>query len=87
MLVATTIETYAEAKLPAQMAQPALAKLADALTANVDSRRLLGEAHREYGRTAKALGATAEDWGPLWPCSKIETEEKKPARQPLRVAA
>jgi len=84
-LMATTIEQYTDAKLPAHMAQPALAKLAEALTVNVDGRRLLGEAHREYGRTAKMLGATAEDWGPLWPCSKVE--EAKPARTPLRVAA
>jgi len=84
-LMATTIEQYADARLPAHMAQPALAKIAEALTVNVDGRRLLGEAHREYGRTAKMLGATAEDWGPYWPCSKIE--ETKPASMPLRVAA
>lgn len=84
-LVTTTIEQYADAKLPAALAQPALTKLTEALTAHVDSRRLLGEAHREYGRTAKMLGATAEDWGPLWPCSKVE--EVEPARTPLRVAA
>jgi hypothetical protein len=84
-LMATTIEQYSDAGLPAHMAQPALVKIAEALTVNVDGRRLLGEAHREYGRTAKMLGATAEDWGPLWPCTKIK--EVKPARTPLRVAA
>jgi hypothetical protein len=84
-LMATTIEQYADAQMPAQMAQPALAKIAEALTANVATRRLIGEAHLEYGRTAKMLGATAEDWGPLWPCTKIQ--EEKPARAPLRVAA
>ena len=86
-LMATTIEQYAEAKLPAHMAQPALAKLVEAVTANVDSRRLLGEAHREYGRTAKMLGATAEDWGPGWPCPAITTEDAAPARPALKVAA
>ena len=86
-LVSTTIETYGDAKLPAAMAQPALAKLTEALTAHVDSRRLLGEAHREYGRTAKMLGATAEEWGPVWPCPGITTEEELPARPALKVAA
>ena len=86
-LVSTTIETYGEAKLPAAMAQPALVKLTDALTAHVDSRRLLGEAHREYGRTAKMLGATAEDWGPVWPCPGITTEDEQPTRPALKVAA
>ena len=84
-LVASTIEHYAEARLPAQMAQPALAKLAGALTANIDSRRLLGEAHREYGRTAKALGATADDWGPDWPCPLASAPV--PSRPALKVAA
>ncbi|MBN8815489.1 MAG: hypothetical protein J0J06_08595 [Sphingomonas sp.] len=86
-LVSTTIETYGDAKLPAAMAQPALAKLTEALTAHVDSRRLLGEAHREYGRTAKMLGATAEEWGPVWPCPGITTEDETPARPALKVAA
>ena len=85
--MATTIEQYADAKLPAQMAQPALAKIAEALTANVDTRRLLGEAHREYGRTAKMLGATADGWGPSWPCPAMTTEEEQPARRPLKIAA
>jgi hypothetical protein len=84
-LMATTIEQYTDAKLPAQAAQPALAKIAEALSANVHTRRLIGEAHLEYGRTAKMLGATAEDWGPLWPCTK--KKDAKPARTPLRVAA
>lgn len=84
-LVATTLETYGDARLPAAMAQPALAKLTEALTAHIDSRRLLGEAHREYGRTAKILGATAEQWGPLWPCAQVE--DAKAVRTPLRVAA
>lgn len=86
-LVSTTIETYGDAKLPAAMAQPALVKLTEALTAHVDSRRLLGEAHREYGRTAKMLGATADGWGPVWPCPGIDTEDKAPAQPPLRIAA
>jgi hypothetical protein len=86
-LVSTTIETYGDAKLPAAMAQPALVKLTEALTAHVDSRRLLGEAHREYGRTAKMLGATADGWGPVWPCPGITTEDEKPARPALKVAA
>jgi hypothetical protein len=86
-LVSTTIETYGDAKLPAAMAQPALVKLTEALTAHVDSRRLLGEAHREYGRTAKMLGATAEGWGPDWPCPGISTEDAAPARPALKVAA
>jgi len=86
-LVATTIEQYADAKLPAHMAQPALAKLAGALTANVDSRRLLGEAHLEYGRTAKVLGAAADTWGPDWPCPGITTSDRATALPPLRVAA
>ena len=85
-LVATTIETYGDAKLPAAMAQPALVKLTEALTAHVDSRRLLGEAHREYGRTAKMLGATADDWGPWWPCPGITTEGA-PRAPPLKIAA
>lgn len=85
-LMSTTIEEYADAKLPAHMAQPALAKLVGALTANVDSRRLLGEAHLEYGRTAKQLGATAEGWGPDWPCPGITTDQA-PARPALKVAA
>lgn len=87
-LVSTTIETYGDANLPAQMAQPALAKLTEALTAHVDSRRLLGEAHREYGRTAKMLGATAEDWGPSWPCPPaITPNQQQPARRELKIAA
>lgn len=85
-LMAATIEQYADAKLPAQMAQPALLKIAEALTANVDTRRLLGEAHLEYGRTAKALGATADAWGPGWPCYTVE-EATKPKRSPLRRVA
>jgi len=86
-LVATTIETYGDARLPAAIAQPALVKLTEALTAHVDSRRLLGEAHREYGRTAKMLGATAEGWGPDWPCPAMTTEDAQPARRPLKIAA
>ncbi len=88
-LMTTTIETYGEAKLPAAMAQPALVKLAEALTAHVDSRRLLGEAHREYGRTAKTLGASSEAWGPDWPCPPpgIATEGRASVQPPLRVAA
>jgi hypothetical protein len=86
-LVSTTIETYGDAKLPAAMAQPALVKLTEALTAHVDSRRLLGEAHREYGRTAKMLGASADAWGPDWPCPGIKTEDAAPARPALKVAA
>lgn len=85
-LVATTIEQYADAKLPAHMAQPALAKLAKALTTHIDGRRLLGEAHLEYGRTAKVLGATPDDWGPNWPCFTVE-EAAKPKRTPLRRVA
>ncbi len=84
-LMATTIEQYADASLPAHMAQSALAKIAEALTVNVDGRRLLGEAHREYGRTAKTLGATPDDWGPYWPCAT--TEEAGAERVPLRAAA
>lgn len=86
-LVTTTIEQYAQAKLPAHMAQPALAKLAEALTVNVDGRRLLGEAHLEYGRTAKLLGATPTAWGPDWPCPAMTTEEAQPAPRPLKIAA
>ncbi len=86
-LVTTTIETYADSKLPAAMAQPALVKLTEALAAHVDSRRLLGEAHREYGRTAKALGVTPESWGPVFPCVVIATEDKASVRPPLRNAA
>ena len=85
-LMATTIEQYADAKLPAQMAQPALAKIAEALTANVDTRRLLGEAHREYGRTAKMLGATADGWGPVWPCPQGR-RSTSPQAPPLKIAA
>lgn len=87
-LMASTIEHYADAKLPAQMAQPALAKITEALTANIDGRRLLGEAHREYGRTAKLLGATADGWGPAWPCPAMTTtEDEQPARRQLKIAA
>lgn len=86
-LMATTIEQYGDAKLPAHMAQPALAKLVEALTANVDGRRLLGEAHHEYGRTAKMLGATAEGWGPDWPCPGITTADEQPVRRALKIAA
>ncbi|MDB5679749.1 hypothetical protein [Sphingomonas bacterium] len=85
-LMATTIEQYADAKLPAFAAQSALARLTEALTANVDTRRLLGEAHKEYGRTAKMLGATAEEWGPGWPCYTVE-EAIKPKAAPLRRVA
>ena len=85
-LMATTVEQYADAKLPAFAAQSALARLAEALTANVDSRRLLGEAHKEYGRTAKMIGATAEDWGPVWPCPQGKGKEQ-PARRHLKIAA
>jgi hypothetical protein len=84
-LVSATIEEFAEAKLPAALAQRALDKLAQSITGQIDSRRLLVEAHREYGRAAKTLGATADDWGPWWPCSQLT--EAKPARTPLRVAA
>ncbi len=88
-LVTTTIEVYGEAKLPAAMAQPALAKLTEALAAHVDSRRLLGEAHREYGRTAKRLGASPEAWGPSWPCPPpgIAAEDQAPMQRPLRNVA
>jgi hypothetical protein len=86
-LIATTIEQFAEAKMPAHLAQPALAKLTEALSTNVDGRRLLGEAHREYGRTAKMLGATADLWGPDWPCPVMTAEDEKPARSPLKIAA
>jgi hypothetical protein len=87
-LVTTTIEAYGEAKLPAAMAQPALVKLTEALAAHVDSRRLLGDAHREYGRTAKMLGASHEAWGPVWPCpaTGIGTEDQAPVQPPLRLA-
>ncbi|HEX4694714.1 hypothetical protein [Sphingomonas sp.] len=85
-LVATTIEQYADAKLPAHMAQSALTKLAQALSVNVEGRRLLGEAHLEYGRTAKVLGATPDDWGPNWPCYTTE-EAAKPKPSPLRRVA
>lgn len=86
-LMATTIEHFAEAQLPAQLAQPALGKLVEALSANVEGRRLLGEAHREYGRTAKVLGAAADDWGPVWPCPGITTDDARRARPALKVAA
>lgn len=86
-LVSKTIGEFAEAELPASMAQRALEKLAAAIGTNIDSRRLLGEAHREYGRTAKMLGATAEDWGPWWPCPSGKTDNTQPTRQPLRVVA
>lgn len=86
-LMATTIEQYADAKLPAHLAQAALAKITEALTVNVDGRRLLGEAHREYGRTAKMLGATAAGWGPDWPCPVVGPEDVAPARPALKVAA
>jgi|GEM_PF-1190665 len=84
-LVTTTIEDFADAELPASMSQRALDKLADALTAHVGTRRLLGDAHRKYGRTAKSLGATAEDWGPWWPCPDGKAKTIEPTKQPLRV--
>lgn len=86
-LVSKTIGEFAEAELPASMSQRALEKLAAAIGTNVDSRRLLGEAHREYGRTAKMLGATAEDWGPWWPCPSGKTDNGQRVTQPLRVVA
>lgn len=86
-LVATTIEEFADAQLPGVMSQRALGKLSEALNAHVDSRRLLVEAHGEYGRTAKRLGATAEEWGPWWPCPSGKTMTTEPVKQPLRVVA
>ena len=86
-LVSKTIGEFAEAELPVSMSQRALEKLAAAIGTNVDSRRLLGEAHREYGRTAKMLGATAEDWGPWWPCPSGKTDNNLPVKQPLRIVA
>ena len=85
-LVSATIEEFAEAKLPAAMAQRALDKLALSIHGQIESRRLLCEAHREYGRTAKSLGATADDWGPTWPCYTVE-EASKPKPAPLRRVA
>ena len=52
-----------------------------------EARAVLGEAHREYGRTAKMLGASADAWGPDWPCPGIKTEDAAPARPALKVAA
>lgn len=85
-LVGTTIGQFAEAKLPAALAQGALGKLSEAIVAQVDSRRLLVEAHKEYGRTAKLLGADTEAWGPSWPCPTTKPEGRSAIR-PLKVAA
>ena len=85
-LVATTIEDFAAAEMPVSMSQRALDKLAAALTAHVDTRRLLGEAHGEYGRSAKMLGASPEAWGPDWPCPPPGFKER-PAGRHLKIAA
>ena len=86
-LVTTTIDEFAAAELPGAMSQRALGKLAEAISAHVESRKLLVEAHGEYGRTAKMLGATAEDWGPWWPCPSGKTGSDRPMKKPLRVVA
>jgi len=85
-LVSKTITEFAEAELPVSMSQRALEKLAESITAHVGTRRLLGEAHREYGRAAKALGATADGWGPGWPCYTVE-QATAPKPVPLRRVA
>ncbi|THD34802.1 MAG: hypothetical protein E7773_14175 [Sphingomonas sp.] len=85
-LVSTTIDEFAEARLPAGLSQRALDKLASSIAGQIESRRLLTEAHREFGRAAKALGATADGWGPTWPCYTVE-EAVKPKRAPLRRVA
>lgn len=85
-LIATTVEEFTDAKLPASSAQRALDRLATAIGSQIEGRRLLTEAHREYGRVAKSLGASADDWGPGWPCYTVE-DAAKPKAAPLRRVA
>ncbi|MBN8806638.1 MAG: hypothetical protein J0I47_00145 [Sphingomonas sp.] len=85
-LMGTTIEQFADAKLPAGFAQSALTKLSEAITAQVEGRRMLTEAHKEYGRVAKILGASDDDWGPSWPCPS-SGNLAQPAKRTLKVAA
>lgn len=85
-LIATTVAEFADARLPAWSAQPALDKLALSISGQIEGRRLLTEAHREYGRVAKSIGASADEWGPNWPCYTVE-EAATPAPAPLRRVA
>lgn len=85
-LIATTLTEFADAGLPAAAAQRALDNLAVAMNTQIEGRRMLTEAHRDYGRVAQSLGASADEWGPTWPCHEIRSASKpKPA--PLRRVA
>lgn len=85
-LVTTTISETHAARLPAGLAQKALAKLGDTLQSHIASRQMLIEVHQEYGRVAATMGQDPDSWGPMWPCPQGKVDAS-PANVPLRVAA
>lgn len=70
-LIADALDAHRHAGIPAYAVQPALDHMAEALRGQLESRRQIALAHVEFGKTASRLGATAEDYGDLWPCPQF----------------
>lgn len=83
-LVSATTSQAEAIQLPPHATQATLDHLRTAMIAAFDSRRAVVMAHQELGALAKRLGATAEDFGDLWPCPKFPTVE---AELPVRLRA
>lgn len=84
-LIVKTLDVQSEQGLAPHTVEPVLAGLKRAISAHLDGRSAIVESHLAYGRIAAGLGATAEDWGPTWPCA--DARIPAPRRDTLRAVA
>jgi hypothetical protein len=81
-LIVKTLDVQVEQGLAPASVEPVMAGLKRAIAAHMEGRAAILDSHKEYGRLAADLGATASSWGPTWPCktARVRTPERKTLR-------
>ena len=69
-LTIRTLETQQRFGVSPHVAQPAIEHLRRAMDVSFEGRDAVVAAHSAYGKIAAAAGASADTFGPTWPCTK-----------------